>query len=152
MIKNTSIGKQMYKQKKEHGQGLVGLVFHYMPDDQFLALQQIRLVSQFFEFPTHLVKRAWIRDVIVSTSVTIVKMFCWGGLSWKVLGHFSLLMPSRAALIPSVAAAGLSRCVSRCVLVWQQTRAGARDKVKQYEALSISMNGWTVTTVQTWSQ
>lgn len=27
MINNTSIGKQMYKQKKEHGKGLVGLVF-----------------------------------------------------------------------------------------------------------------------------
>lgn len=31
MINNTSIGKQMYKQKKEHGKGLVGLVFGYIP-------------------------------------------------------------------------------------------------------------------------
>lgn len=57
MINNTSIGKQMYKQKKEHGKGLVGLVFRYVPRDQFLALQQIQRVAQISEFPTHLVNR-----------------------------------------------------------------------------------------------
>lgn len=31
MINNTSIGKQMYKQKKEHRKSLVGLVFPYIP-------------------------------------------------------------------------------------------------------------------------
>lgn len=55
MINNTSIGKQMYKQKKEHRKGLEGLVLHPIPDDPFLALQQIKLVSQISEFPTHLV-------------------------------------------------------------------------------------------------
>lgn len=59
MINNTSIGKQMYKQKKEHGKGLVGLVFGYIPHDRFLALQQIQLVSQMSEFPTHLVNWEW---------------------------------------------------------------------------------------------
>lgn len=54
MINNTSTGKQMYKQKKEHGKGLVGLVFCDIPHDRFLALQQIQLVSQISEFPTHL--------------------------------------------------------------------------------------------------
>lgn len=53
MINNTSIGKQMYKQKKELGKGLVGLVFRYIPHDRFLALQQIQQVSQISEFPTH---------------------------------------------------------------------------------------------------
>lgn len=55
MINNTSIGKQMYKQKKEHRKGLEGPVLHSIPGDPFLALQQIELVSQISEFPTHLV-------------------------------------------------------------------------------------------------
>lgn len=55
MINNTSIGKQVYKQKKEHRKGLVGLVFLSIPDDPFLALQQMELVAQISELPTCLV-------------------------------------------------------------------------------------------------
>lgn len=40
MINNTSIGKQMHKQKKKHGKCLVGLVFHYKPMTEYLASLQ----------------------------------------------------------------------------------------------------------------
>lgn len=66
MINNTSIGKQMYKQKKEHRKGLEGLVLHSIPDDPFLALQQIQLFStNFWDSNSSGKLRVRLADVLV---------------------------------------------------------------------------------------
>lgn len=46
MINNTSIGKQMHKQK--NGKCLVGLVFHYKPDDGIFGFFTVSLLLDWF--------------------------------------------------------------------------------------------------------
>ena len=65
MINNTSIGKQMYKQKKEHRKSLVGLVFPYIPRAIFGLTANPTGFTNFWDSNSSGMLRVWIMDVWV---------------------------------------------------------------------------------------
>lgn len=66
MINNTSIGKQMYKQKKKHGRGLEGLVVHYIPHDRIFGVTaNLKDFTDFCNSNSSGKVRVWIMDVLV---------------------------------------------------------------------------------------
>lgn len=147
MINNTSIGKQMYKQKKEHGRGLEGLVVHYKPRDRIFGVTaNLKDFTDFCDSNSSGKVRVWIMDVLVSKLDPLLNGVFLGSFAEKCSNTFpSDAFQNCAHSQPPGTSAGTGKLLKRLLLL--QSEHGTRWSSIRYQA-SVRM----VITVQTWSQ
>lgn len=74
-INNTSIGKQMHT--KEETNRLVGLVFHYQPDDCIFGSFTASLLLDWFHNKYFHLSCYPVNDNLPFTGVELIRYYCW---------------------------------------------------------------------------